>query len=180
MLALLERALQGHFFLVACAGLAALGTITAAIPVTAIVVPAVLLQAKRWREIALLAALGSAAGAVVLMLAFHHLGWELVAARYPELASHTNWQAVMGWTEHYGLVALFLIAVSPLPQTPALIVLAIARHDFFAAFLVMAAAKAIKYGAYAWFAWRFPDRVLNLLRNRGEENRRPSATRPEV
>ena len=118
---LLRRAAEGHGFLLTCAGLALAGTVSAAYPVTAVVVPAALLAPRRWRQVALFSTLGSALGATLLVAAFHHMGWAQIYDRFPELASHAAWNRIMAWVSHYGTAALFLIAVSPLPQTPALI-----------------------------------------------------------
>ena len=61
----------------------------------------------------------------------------------------------------HGPLALFLIAASPLPQTPALIFFAIAHHDYPAVFVAMLAGKIIKYGLFAWLASHFPERFRN-------------------
>jgi membrane protein YqaA with SNARE-associated domain len=53
---------------------------------------------------------------------------------------------------------LFVIALSPLPQTPALIFADIIRHDDLDVFVVMLAGKLLKYGSYAWLTARFPER----------------------
>lgn len=80
----------------------------------------------------------------------------------------------MAWASHYGTAALFLIAVSPLPQTPALIFFGIARHDVVAVFLAMLAGKLIKYALFAWAAAHFPERFGNgigsLFRRRPRTN----------
>lgn len=134
------------------------GTLTAAYPVTAVVVPAVLLVPKRRVSIAMTTALGSAIGATLLVVVFHHLGWAQAYQRFPELVTHKTWREVVAWVSNYGPGALFLIAVSPLPQTPALIFFAIARQDYFVVFVAMLCGKVIKYGLFAWAASRFPER----------------------
>lgn len=158
---LLRRAAEGHGFLLTCAGLALAGTVSAAYPVTAVVVPAALLVPRRWRQVALFSTLGSALGATLLVAAFHHMGWAQIYDRFPELASHAAWNRIMAWVSHYGTAALFLIAVSPLPQTPALIFFGIAQPDFLSVFVAMLAGKMVKYGLFAWVAARFPERFSN-------------------
>lgn len=64
--------------------LASGGTITAAYPVTAVVVPATLLAPGRWRQITMVTALGSALGGTALVIALHHLGWAQIYDRFPE------------------------------------------------------------------------------------------------
>lgn len=172
---LLQRALryaaQGHRLLPMCLVLSFAGTLSAAYPVTAVVVPATLLAARRWRSISGLSALGSALGATALMFAFHHLGWAQLHEHFPQLSTNPTWIRVVEWASAYGVIALFLIAVSPLPQTPALIFLGAAHHDYPSAFAAMLLGKLIKYAAFAWTASHFPDRVSAGL---GRLLRRPT------
>lgn len=158
---LIRDAAEGRAFLLVCMGLSFCGTVSAAYPVTAVVVPAALLGPPRWRQITAMTALGSALGATLLLIVFHQLGWTQLYGRFPELAIHATWRQVMAWVSSYGTVALFLIAVSPLPQTPALIFFGIARHDYLSIFVAMLAGKSLKYGLFAWMATRFPERFSN-------------------
>jgi len=171
---LIRKSAEGHAFLLVCITLSLCGTLSAAYPVTAVVVPAALLAPPRWRQITAMTALGSALGATLLVIVFHDLGWAQLYERFPELATHATWRQVMVWVTRYGTVALFLIAISPLPQTPALIFFGIARHDYLSIFIAMLTGKSLKYGLFAWMATRFPERFSNgiggLLRFRRRTN----------
>lgn len=156
---LLRYSAEGRGFMLTCAGLALTGTITAAYPVTAVVVPATLLAPRNWRRITLFTALGSALGATVLVLVIHHMGWANLYEHYPQLATHPDWRQVMSWVQRYGIIALFLIALSPLPQTPALIFFGITRQDYIGIFIAMLAGKILKYGLFAWATNRFPEKL---------------------
>ena len=173
---LIRYAAEGNRLLLVCLALAIGGTLGAAYPITSVVVPAVLLVPQRWRSIAGVAALGSAIGATALVIFFHHLGWEQLYERYPELAAHPTWGRVMHWTQSYGALALFAVAALPLPQTPALIFFAIARPDYFSVFVAILAGKTLKYLLFAWLAARFPGRIGNglgaLLRRRTDKDSR--------
>lgn len=158
---LLGAAAKGHGFLALCMALALAGTVSAAYAVTAVVVPATLLAPRRWLRICVVTALGSALGATLLVIAFHDLGWQQIYERFPELSTHATWGQVIGWVSSYGAFALFVIAVSPLPQTPALIFFAIARHDYAVVFAAILAGKLLKYGVVAWVAARSPEQVRN-------------------
>ncbi|CAN0503985.1 unnamed protein product, partial [Phaeothamnion confervicola] len=114
---LLRQTAHGRGFLVMCAALAFAGTLTATFPVTAVIVPAALLMPGRWRAITLVSAAGSAIGATVLVIVLHHLGWATIYERFPEMLSHPTWARIMDWAGQYGVIALFFIAISPLPQT---------------------------------------------------------------
>jgi hypothetical protein len=158
--AMLARALRygadGHGLPLVCMALSFAGTVSAAYPVTAIVVPATLLAATRWRSVSLFSALGSALGAITLMLVFHHLGWAQLYERFPELALNESWSRVLRWASAYGAITLFFIAVSPLPQTPALIFFGAVRHDYAGVFVAMLSGKLIKYALFAWTTSRLP------------------------
>lgn len=153
----LRRAAEGNGFLGVCAALALGGTISGTYPVTAVVVPAALLVSRRWRGIAMAAAFGSAVGATVLVVAFHFFGWKLLHGAFPELAAHARWREVVDWVAENGAAGLFVVALSPLPQTPALVFFGIARHDYAVVFLAMFAGKLLKCGAFGWSASRFPE-----------------------
>lgn len=154
---LLRQAAEGRGFLLTCTALALAGTLTAAYPVTAVVVPATLLAASRWRQVAVATAVGSTLGATALVIASHHMGWSALYAHYPQLASHPDWVRVMAWVERYGSLALFAVALSPLPQTPALIFFGVVRPDSLGVVTAVFAGKLLKYGAFAWATRRFPE-----------------------
>lgn len=173
---LIRHAAEGHGFLAVCMALSTGGTLTALYPVTAVVVPASLLVPRRWPAITAATALGSAVGATLLVAALHQIGWAEIHARFPELATNDRWTQISAWVAAYGPVALFLIAASPLPQTPALIFFAIAHHDYPAVFAAILAGKTIKYGLFAWLASHFPERFRNgfagLFRRRANQEQR--------
>jgi membrane protein YqaA with SNARE-associated domain len=160
----LRRAAESRHLLLVCGILACAGTVTVSYPVTAVVLPAALISPRRWRPIALSAAFGSALGATALLLAFHHWGWTWVYAHFPEFASHASWQKILGWVSAHGIAALFAVALSPLPQTPALVFFGILRPEPAAVFVTILVAKVIKYGIFGWLVSRFPGRFRSGLR----------------
>lgn len=181
---LLVHAAQGHRLALTCGLLAFAGTATAAYPITAMVIPATLLAPRRWRAVASASALGSGLAATLLVAIFHHLGWAWIHAHFPEVAASPIWQRVMEWASGYGEVALFLVAVSPLPQTPALIVLGAGHHNYAGVLAAMLLGKLIKYGAVAWGASHFPERVGPSLgrwfrRGRQAEGLAPAEPAPQ-
>lgn len=135
-------------------GLAFLATLSMCVPVVPLLTAAVLLNARRWKAIAFCAAGGSGAGALILYVVFHHLGWAQLLSYLPELTRSARWVAVAGFTEDYGLLALTAIAASPLPQTPALVFVALAELSPIAVFGSIFSGKLAKYGLTAWLAAR--------------------------
>jgi hypothetical protein len=88
----------------ACMVLALSETISASYPVTAVVIPAAPPAPARWRQITAAAAVGSALGATVLVVLFHHPGWVQLYARLPALVTNATWSQVMAWVSDYGQV----------------------------------------------------------------------------
>jgi membrane protein YqaA with SNARE-associated domain len=144
--------LSQHGYLLLVGLLAFIFTISMTIPAVSVVIGAVVLRRDRWGEVVLCSSLGSATGSLVLYLIFHHLGWNEIAAAYPDLMQSRAWADAARWIETFGTWALFAIAASPLPQTPALIFTAmspaLAPQVFFALFV----GKLLKYGIYGLVA----------------------------
>lgn len=162
----LERANRGHHLL----GLAALlsfgGTLTAAYPVTAVIVTAVLLAPRRWWLLSLGCATGSAlAGAVVIGVA-HMLGYNEIHTLFPNLISEQTWNEASGWISDYGVWAIFGVGASPLPQMPLLIFFGIVDDRVLEAFLALLGGKALKYGLVAWVTQHFPERLRFFKRTK--------------
>jgi membrane protein YqaA with SNARE-associated domain len=159
----LQRAAR-HRFMPSLVGAFAFAlTASLTVPVTSVLIPAVLLSPPRWRSIALQAAFGSALGATLLVVLFHELGWQQLHALYPGLLDSPGWRRVTAWTGDYGVVALFVVAALPVPQTPALIFCAIASLPGADIFLAMLFGKAIKYGVLGVLAARFPAKFRVFL-----------------
>lgn len=149
-------AAESRLFLPLTGLLAFTGTATALFPVTSVVVPAVLLVPERWKQLALVTALGSALGATALVLFFHHLGWSQIYVHFPELTNQVRWVELSRWINQHGTFALFVIAASPLPQTPALAFFSLTEPDYAAVFGAMLMGKGLKYSVFAWISKRFP------------------------
>jgi membrane protein YqaA with SNARE-associated domain len=137
-------------------GIAFVLTMSMAMPFVPILIGTVLARRDRWIVIALLSSLGSAAGGLVLYLIFHHLGWNQVIASYPDLMQSQAWSDATRWVSAYGTWALFIIAASPFPQTPALIFTAVSRLPVPEVFLALLFGKLLKYGTYAWLVTKCP------------------------
>jgi membrane protein YqaA with SNARE-associated domain len=160
----LRKAAGSRHFLLACGLLALLGTISIAYLVTFVVMAAALLSPRKWRLIALSCSLGSAIGATVMLMVIHHWGWTWVYEHFHAFASDPSWQRLTAWVSEYGLPALFLIALSPLPQTPTLVFFGIVDPQPVAVFFTLLVAKAIKYGVIAWLVCHFPERLRGGFR----------------
>lgn len=156
---LMRSVAHRHYSLVVTA-IAFTATITFSFPFVAVLIPAVLLSPRRWRTLALLSGIASGCGAAVLVEIFQYLGGEFITARYPELVSTDVWQRASGWLQNWGLLAVLIIAGSPMPQTPALLFCALADVSSLGILAAVAIGKTAKYLFMAWATAHYPTRFM--------------------
>lgn len=137
-------------------------TVTFSFPFVLALIPAVMLAPRRWLGLGLLSGIASGCGAAMLVAIFHHLGWELIAARYPELVQLETLQWASDWLQRYGLIALLVIAASPMPQTPALLLLALIDPSLPGVAIAVGLGKTAKYVLVAWATARYPARYARF------------------
>ncbi|MBI5716354.1 MAG: hypothetical protein HZC37_01550 [Burkholderiales bacterium] len=167
MRALLRRA-DSRAFPMAVGAVAVAATLSMSAPFATLLAAAVLMAPRRWRAIALWASLGAAFGAALLYLVFHHLGWARLFAAYPDVVRSAAWADATRWLSAYGVVALLVIAATPLPLTPALMFAGISRLPVAEVVLALWIGKLAKYLVYAWLAARFPERALQRGQRQAE------------
>ncbi len=138
------------------AGAAFAATLSMTVPFASLLIIAVLLSPTRWWPIAVWSSVGAAAGAGLLYLAFHHLGWARLFELYPDVVASRAWADAIRWLTAYGVAALFVIAALPLPITPALMFAGISRLPVAEVLIALSLGKLVKYSAYAWFTSAFP------------------------
>lgn len=160
----LGRRAQEPWFPPLVGSCAFLATTTLALPVEVLVVATVLMSPRRWAAIGLFAALGSTIGSLVLYLAFHHLGWNLLIEWYPDIAISKAWADATRWLSQYGSIALFVLMALPLPvpKVPSLAFAGIYRLPIYEVLLAIGAGKLIKYSLYALIVSSFPERFARL------------------
>ncbi|MBR1135278.1 MAG: VTT domain-containing protein [Bradyrhizobium sp.] len=142
-----------------------LATITLAVPVEWLVVVGTLTNRRRWLSVAACAATGSSLAAIGFYFAFHHLGWSMLAERYPELAGTRAWLQASDWISRYGPLALFgLMALPlPIPKLPMLAVAGLHRLPIQEVVIAIWSGKIIKYTLYAYVVTRFPRTIHRIV-----------------
>ncbi|HJV93099.1 MAG TPA: hypothetical protein VJ572_06440, partial [Azonexus sp.] len=65
------------------------------------------------------------------------------------------------WLQHYGLFALLIIAASPMPQTPALLVYSLVNPPLLGVLAAVGIGKTAKYVFLAWLTARYPGRFVD-------------------
>lgn len=156
----LVRGADTRAFPMVVAAVALAATLSMSVPFASLLVAAVLMAPRRWATISLWSSLGAALGSAVLYLIFHHLGWARLFDAYPDVVGSAAWRDATGWLARYGIVALLVIAATPLPLTPALMFAAISRLPVAEVILALWVGKLVKYLVYAWLASSFPARWI--------------------
>ena len=98
-----------------------------------------------------------AAGALLVEL-FGYFGREVVSARFPQLVAAASWQLASGWLDDYGLLALMLVAASPMPQTPVVFFYALGEPSVAGTLIAIGVGKSVKYVFLAWLSSHYPAR----------------------
>lgn len=132
------------------------------IPTDALLVGAVILHPKQWLYIALLVALGSALGSAVFAEVIHHHGLPFLLHLKPGIDQTSVWLWSKNLMEKWGDWALFGISLSPIIQHPAVAMGTLAGMATSRIFLVIFAARTLKYSLFAWLASHAP-RVLGRI-----------------
>lgn len=164
----MERANQSNHLLGFCALLSFGGTLTAAYPVTAVVMTGVMLAARRWLTVSLACSLGSALAGAIIVGVCHLLGYNEIHHLFPKLISPETWDEASRWIGEYGVWAIFGVGASPLPQMPLLIFFGIVDDRIVEAFVALFAGKLIKYTLVAWVTQHFPEKLSFFKRINGK------------
>lgn len=177
----MARANRGNHLLGLSALLSFGGTISAAYPVTAVIVTAVLMAPRRWLMLSAACSFGSALAGAVVVGVSHLLGYNEIHHLFPNLISPQTWEEASRWIGDYGVWAIFGVGASPLPQMPLLIFFGIVDDRVFEAFLALFAGKLIKYTVVAWVTQHFPDKLSFFKRINGKvqgeiNDKKPSPT----
>jgi len=173
------RANQGNYLLGLSAAISFGGTISAAYPVTAVIVTAVLMAPHRWLALSAACSLGSALAGSIIVGVSHILGYNEINHLFPHLISPQTWAEASRWIDDYGIWAIFGIGASPLPQMPLLVFFGIVDDRIFEAFMALFAGKLIKYTVVAWVAQHFPEKLSFFKRMNGKSQGQIQGQTPE-
>ncbi len=158
----LQRYSNRWWYAPAIAVLAFLDLFLIVIPTDGLLISAVMLSPRRWIYAALIVSLGSSVGAYVLAHIIHEHGLPILLQISPSIEQSSAWT----WTSHlmdqWGAWAVFLVALSPLMQHPAIALAALAEMPEAKIFVYVFAGRVIKYLFLAWLATHAPA-FLNRL-----------------
>lgn len=154
----MEKLSRSRFYLPALAGLGFGVTISFTLPVFHVITLAALVSPKRWKSIAISTAIGAAAARWCLGLLFHFYGWALIDKVAPGIQASAGWLRAEQWMDQWGTLAVFLTSISPLPETPIVILYVLRKPGWGVLYLTLLAGKLVKYLFYARAVAFFPER----------------------
>lgn len=158
----LERYTDRWWYAPILAFLAAIDLFVVVIPTDGLFVSSVIISPKRWLVLGMATAVGSTLGALALAAVLEIHGLPFLQHYFPHIIESSVWV----WTEHlmqsWGNYTLFIVAVSPLMQHPAVAMAAFAKIPLWEIFGFVIAGRMLKYLFLAWVASHSP-KLLNKL-----------------
>lgn len=142
--------------------LAALDNFILVIPNDGILISSSMLTPRRWFFLALNVSVGSTVGALALAAIVEHQGLPWLLQIYPDLEQGSSWLWAVEFFDKYGMAFVFLVAVSPLIQQPAIILASLASTPLVDLAAVIFLGRAIKFLLMAYLGSHAP-RVLSRL-----------------
>lgn len=151
-----EQLCDHLMFLPSLALLAALDLFVLVIPTDGLVISATLLRPRRWLSMALVTALGSALGALLLATLIRWRADEIIALFFERALQSPSWIRTETFIEQHGPWALGIIALSPLPQQPAVILTALTHVSLTTLFFSVFVGRMLKFVFFTWSATHAP------------------------
>lgn len=142
--------------------LAALDNLIIIIPNDGLLISSSMLTPKRWFVLALCVAVGSTVGAIVLAALVEYQGLPWILEVYPGLDDTRAWAVSNQFFDNYGLLLVFVVAVTPLMQQPAVILASLANTPLFDLAAVIFAGRIIKFLIMAYVGSHAP-RLLKKM-----------------
>lgn len=142
--------------------LAALDNIVVIIPNDGILISSSMLIPKRWLGFAFAVAVGSTIGAMALASLIELKGLPWILELYPGLNESNIWQVTDRFFKDYGLLVVFAVAITPLPQQPAVILASLAATSLTQLALVIFIGRFLKFIVMAYLGSHAPKLLTKL------------------
>ncbi len=142
--------------------LAAADNFIVIVPTDGILVSSSMLTPRRWFWLALSISAGSTLGALGLagLVEYHGLPW--ILEFYPGIADSKTWILCDQFFEQYGLLLVFVVAITPLMQQPAIILAGLAYTPLWTLAVVVFSGRFIKYLIMAYLGSHAPRLLKNM------------------
>lgn len=148
--------------------LAMLDTFFVVIPTDGLLVSSCMITPRRWFILAVNATIGSTLGGTLLAVLVSYHGLPFILEIYPGIDQSSTWLWCVGFIEKFGLLLVFAVAATPLPQQPAVILASIAQSSIFHIFLVVLFGRFVKYVVMAYISSHAPRLISKLWGVKGE------------
>lgn len=148
--------------------LAALDNLIVIIPNDGILISSSMLTPKRWFILAFSVAVGSTIGALILAVLVKNHGMSLIFDVYPGLSETRSWMLTLEFFERYGLYLVFLVAVTPFAQQPAVIMAGLASTPLRDLALVIFLGRLTKFILMAYIGSHMPRLLKKVWGIKGE------------
>jgi membrane protein YqaA with SNARE-associated domain len=133
------------------------------VPTDALLVTGVLLAPKRWFPIGLTVALGSAIGCAALSMVLQAKGLPFLLQLSPGLDHTAAWTWTAEKMTQWGAWGVFLIALSPMMQHPAIALAAMSGMAIPQIFFLVLGGRAVKYLFIAWLSSHAPHLLGKIM-----------------
>lgn len=127
------------------------------IPTDGLMITATVMAPRRWIYNALITTIGSSIGAMVLAHLVDVHGHGLVLQLFPTIHETSAWIWTQKLMDRWGAVAVFLIALSPFMQHPAVIIAGLIAMPPVTLFSAVFLGRVIKYLLLSWIASHAPN-----------------------
>lgn len=142
--------------------LAAADLFLVVVPTDGLLISAVMLSPRRWIYTAFMVSLGSALGCLLLAYLLQQHGMPLLQHIVPGIEHHSAWTWTNNLMNQWGSWAIFLIALSPLMQHPAIALAALAGMPVTKIFALAFGGRILKYLLLAYLATHAPGMLGKL------------------
>jgi len=148
--------------------LAALDNVLIIIPNDGILISSSMLTPKRWFTLALNVAIGSTIGALMLASFIEILGLPWIFGMYPGIELSKTWQVTHDFFHEYGMIVIFIVAITPIMQQPAVILASLAETPLLKLGLVIFTGRFIKFLIMAYVGSHAPRLLEKMWGVKGE------------
>lgn len=148
--------------------IAALDNIFLIIPNDGILISSSMLSPKRWFWLALWVSIGSALGALALAALVEINGLPWIIELFPGINESNYWKHTHDFFDKYGMLVVFLVAVTPLVQQPVVILASLAEAPLNKLVAVIFVGRFIKFLIMAYVASHAPKLLSKMWGVQGE------------
>lgn len=148
--------------------LAALDNFIIVIPNDGLLISSSMLMPRRWFFLALFVGIGSTIGAASLAAAVEYQGLPWVLEFFPGLSTSDTWRWSTEFFDKYGLYVVFVVAITPLMQQPAVILAAMANTSLWQLAAVIFIGRFLKFLAMAYLGSHAPRLLKKMWGLKGE------------